>query len=175
VAREGGAVLLPARAVRTAVARAEVLLATGEAGAAARLALEAAAHGERAGALRDAAEARLVAGRALAAAGPDEHAKEVLQRVGTDAGRGGADRLRDAAGRELRGLGSRLSSASRPVREHAQLSPREAQVAELVADGRSNKEVAGALFVSEKTVEAALTRIYAKLGLRSRVELARAL
>ena len=170
-ARLGRAGRLPASAVRRALARAEVLLARDEPLAAAALALEAAENGERAGALRDAAEARLTAGRALAAA-DDERAKDVLQRVGTDAGRGGAYRLRDAAGRELRRLGSRLSSASRPVGEHAQLSPREAQVAELVADGRSNKEVAGALFLSEKTVEAALTRVYAKLGVRSRVELA---
>jgi DNA-binding NarL/FixJ family response regulator len=45
-------------------------------------------------------------------------------------------------------------------------------VAELVAEGRSNKQVADALFVSVRTVEANLTRIYAKLGIHSRTELA---
>jgi DNA-binding NarL/FixJ family response regulator len=45
-------------------------------------------------------------------------------------------------------------------------------VAELVAAGRSNKEVAAALFLSEKTIEHHLSRIYAKLEVRSRVELA---
>jgi len=45
-------------------------------------------------------------------------------------------------------------------------------VAELAAAGSQNKEIAGALFVSVKTVEANLSRIYAKLGVRSRVELA---
>jgi DNA-binding NarL/FixJ family response regulator len=55
------------------------------------------------------------------------------------------------------------------------LSVRERSIAELVADGRSNKEVAAALFVSPKTVENNLSRIYAKLGVRSRTELALAL
>ena len=52
------------------------------------------------------------------------------------------------------------------------LTPTEERVADLVAEGRSNKEVADALFVSVRTVEANLTRIYAKLGVRSRTELA---
>jgi len=41
-----------------------------------------------------------------------------------------------------------------------------------VAKGRSNKEVAGALFVSVRTVEATLSNIYRQLGLESRAELA---
>jgi DNA-binding NarL/FixJ family response regulator len=45
---------------------------------------------------------------------------------------------------------------------------------ELVSEGHSNKPVAAALFLSEKTVEGALTRIYAKVGVRSRAQLARA-
>jgi DNA-binding CsgD family transcriptional regulator len=53
------------------------------------------------------------------------------------------------------------------------LSPSEEQVALLVADGRSNREVAASLFISVHTVEANLKRIYRKLGIRSRVELAR--
>ncbi|HET9242675.1 MAG TPA: AAA family ATPase [Gaiella sp.] len=52
------------------------------------------------------------------------------------------------------------------------LTVAEARVAELVAQGRSNREVAQALFVSPKTVEANLTRIYRKLGVRSRAALA---
>jgi DNA-binding NarL/FixJ family response regulator len=44
-----------------------------------------------------------------------------------------------------------------------------------VAEGRTNREVAAALFVTERTVEAALTRVYGKLGVRSRTELARKL
>ena len=53
------------------------------------------------------------------------------------------------------------------------LSPSEEQVALLVADGRSNREVAASLFMSVHTVDANVKRIYRKLGVRSRVELAR--
>jgi DNA-binding CsgD family transcriptional regulator len=53
-----------------------------------------------------------------------------------------------------------------------ELTPTELRVAELAASGSQNKEIAGALFVSVKSVEANLSRVYAKLGIRSRVELA---
>ena len=53
-----------------------------------------------------------------------------------------------------------------------ELTPTERRIAELAATGAQNKEIAGALFVSVKTVEANLSRVYAKLGIRSRVELA---
>jgi len=53
------------------------------------------------------------------------------------------------------------------------LSPAEQRVAELVADGRTNREVAAILVLGERTVETHLTHIYAKLGVRSRTELAR--
>jgi DNA-binding NarL/FixJ family response regulator len=53
------------------------------------------------------------------------------------------------------------------------LSETELRVAQLVAEGRSNKEVAAALFVSVRAVEANLSRVYAKLGIESRTELAR--
>jgi DNA-binding CsgD family transcriptional regulator len=55
------------------------------------------------------------------------------------------------------------------------LSPAERRVAELVAEGRTNREVAAALFLGESTVETHLTHVYAKLGVRSRTELARTL
>jgi DNA-binding CsgD family transcriptional regulator/tetratricopeptide (TPR) repeat protein len=53
-----------------------------------------------------------------------------------------------------------------------ELTPTELRIAELAAAGSQNKEIAGALFVSVKSVEASLSRVYAKLGIRSRVELA---
>ncbi len=53
------------------------------------------------------------------------------------------------------------------------LAAAEQRVAELAASGLSNREVAAALFISVKTVEATLTRAYRKLGVRSRVSLAR--
>lgn len=52
------------------------------------------------------------------------------------------------------------------------LTPAELRVATLVAAGRTNREVAAALFLGERTVAGHLTHIYAKLGVRSRTELA---
>src|SRR5262249_4568272 len=54
-------------------------------------------------------------------------------------------------------------------------TPAERRVADLVAEGRTNREVAAALFVTERTVASHLSHVYAKLGLRSRTELARRL
>jgi DNA-binding NarL/FixJ family response regulator len=122
--------------------------------------------------------ARVLAGRAHAAAGDAEAAKDALQRVATDAARGGALRLRDDAARDLRRLGSRVSADGRRAargRSDAELTERERDIAELVAAGSSNKQVAATLFLSEKTVENALTRVYAKLGVRSRTQLTREL
>jgi DNA-binding CsgD family transcriptional regulator len=53
------------------------------------------------------------------------------------------------------------------------LTPAERRVALLVAEGRTNREVAAALSLGQRTVETHLTHVYAKLGVRSRAELAR--
>lgn len=53
------------------------------------------------------------------------------------------------------------------------LTPSEQQVAELAASGMSNRDIAAKLFIKPKTVEHNLTRVYAKLGIRSRAELGR--
>jgi DNA-binding NarL/FixJ family response regulator len=66
---------------------------------------------------------------------------------------------------ELARLGGRAPSRDT-------LTPTEQRVADLVVAGQTNREVAEALFVTVRTVEANLTRIYAKLGVRSRTELA---
>jgi DNA-binding CsgD family transcriptional regulator len=55
------------------------------------------------------------------------------------------------------------------------LTPAEERVAALVAGGKTNREVAAALFLSDRTVEGHLSRIFGKLGVRHRSELARAL
>jgi DNA-binding NarL/FixJ family response regulator len=78
----------------------------------------------------------------------------------------GATLWADKAGAELGRVGGRAPSGS-------DLTPTERQVAELVAEGRSNKEVAAALVVSPKTVDGHLSNIYAKLGIHSRTQLAR--
>ena len=55
------------------------------------------------------------------------------------------------------------------------LTPREFEIAQLVALGKTNRSIASALCVSQRTVENHLYSIYAKLGLGSRTELALAL
>ncbi|MEV6428719.1 response regulator transcription factor [Nocardia sp. NPDC051463] len=57
---------------------------------------------------------------------------------------------------------------TRVRRADTTLSPREIEVLRLVADGRSNREIAKELFLSETTVKSHLVHIYAKLGVRSR-------
>jgi DNA-binding CsgD family transcriptional regulator len=71
--------------------------------------------------------------------------------------------------RELAAGGVHVARGERGFDE---LTPQEDAVATLVGQGRSNKEVAAELFLSVKTVQYHLTRIYAKLGIRSRTELA---
>jgi DNA-binding CsgD family transcriptional regulator len=78
----------------------------------------------------------------------------------------GAEAFAARARTELERIGGRRPSKGA-------LTPTERQIAELVAEGHSNKEVAATLFVSVKTVEANLSRTYAKLGIRSRAGLAR--
>jgi DNA-binding CsgD family transcriptional regulator/DNA polymerase III delta prime subunit len=67
--------------------------------------------------------------------------------------------------RELSGISGRRPSAGR-------LTPAEQRVARLAAAGRTNKEIADVLYMSVRTVEGHLSRIYSKLEIRSRVELA---
>jgi DNA-binding CsgD family transcriptional regulator len=67
---------------------------------------------------------------------------------------------------------SELGSIGGRTREGG-LTAAERRVAVLVAEGRTNREVAAALFLGERTVASHLTHVYAKLGVRSRTELAR--
>jgi DNA-binding CsgD family transcriptional regulator len=80
----------------------------------------------------------------------------------------GAPLWADQARAELARIGGRTSSGD-------ELTEAERRIAELVAAGHTNRETAAALFVTVHTVEAALTRTYRKLGIRSRSELARRL
>jgi DNA-binding CsgD family transcriptional regulator len=83
----------------------------------------------------------------------------------------------DRLGAELWARKARESIARLGIRTEAQLqlTPVEDRIARLAADGRTNREIAGLLFVSRKTVEANLSRIYRKLGIRSRASLASAI
>ena len=64
-------------------------------------------------------------------------------------------------------------AASPRQRRDRSLTTAERNVAALVASGRTNREVAAQLFTTVGTVESHLTRIYRKLAVRSRTELAR--
>jgi DNA-binding CsgD family transcriptional regulator len=70
---------------------------------------------------------------------------------------------------------ARAELAGRRLRRRAPegLTPAEQRVAELAASGMTNRDVAATLFISAKTVEATLARVYRKLGIRSRAELGR--
>ncbi|WP_214369825.1 helix-turn-helix transcriptional regulator [Pseudonocardia sp. H11422] len=76
---------------------------------------------------------------------------------------------------ELAATGVRTEPGPGDDADVRNLTPQEAQIARSVSEGLNNAEVAAALFVSRKTVEAHLTRVYRKLGVRSRTELARLL
>jgi DNA-binding CsgD family transcriptional regulator len=87
------------------------------------------------------------------------------------------DRLRarpvaDRARRVLRRLGVRPAAAPR-TRLPGQLSPRETEIARLVAEGLSNPEIAERLFISQRTVTTHLQHIYQRLGVGSRTGLTR--
>jgi DNA-binding CsgD family transcriptional regulator len=131
---------------------------------------------DQAGRRIDAGLARLAAGRALALGGHRDGAiaqLEVGRRALSDCGAGpGAD----AAARELRRLGRRVGKTGPRDPDKRDgleiLSNREREVASLVADGRTNKEIALRLFLSERTVESHLARIFTKLSVSSRSQVA---
>jgi DNA-binding CsgD family transcriptional regulator len=93
-------------------------------------------------------------------------AREALEESRVVFERLGAEAWADAARAELARIGGRAPG-------RGDLTPSERRVAELVAQGRTNRETAAALFLSERTVEGHLSRVYSKLGVRSRAELVR--
>jgi len=162
-------------AARGNVARAELALARDDAETAVELTRHAAGVQERWGWLIDALPTRILHGRALAAVGRAQEAEIELRSMAEEAERRTAWRFRDAAAAQLRGLGVRLATGAttrRRAADRGELTEREREIAGLVAAGRSNKQVAGIVFLSEKTIEHHLSRVYAKLGVRSRTELA---
>jgi DNA-binding CsgD family transcriptional regulator/tetratricopeptide (TPR) repeat protein len=81
----------------------------------------------------------------------------------------GADGFAERAARELRATGERVGK--RTTDTHAQLTARETQIARLAGDGLSSPEIAAQLFMSPRTVEYHLHKVFNKLDIRSRNQL----
>jgi DNA-binding NarL/FixJ family response regulator len=146
-----------------------VALAGGYDGAAAAQLAGAAAAYRALGLGWDAARALLVLGRAQRRAKKRAAARESLQAAQSLFEQLGCPGWAQAAAAELDRVSGRRAAPG------GGLTPGERRVAELVAAGLSNKQVAAQLYVSVYTVEAHLSQAYAKLGIASRTQLAAAL
>ena len=170
---------LPVAHVMASRAEAHVLLAQGQAEAAAKLALQAVEAAESIGAKPHAATSRALAGRAFLIAEDRERGGQLLELAASEYDAMGAGRYRDEVEAELRQAG--LRSARKSKRGSGagagidSLTGRELEVAELIRDRHTNKEIASELFLSLKTVESHVRNIFGKLGVSSRVEIARAM
>jgi ATP/maltotriose-dependent transcriptional regulator MalT len=168
---------LPMAAVWAGRAAAAVDLETNRPARAAERALASAAAADEAGTPVEAALSRTLAGRALARDGETERAAGELTHAAHELEACGALRSRDEAERELRKLGRKVyrrSVAGTAATGLESLTERELQLARLVVDRKTNPQIAAELFLSQKTVETHLRNIFRKVGVTSRVELARA-
>ena len=149
-------------------ALASVLLARGDAASAAAAAQRASTAAGRDGLNAEAARALLIGGAAQTRIGQLDQAAASLDQARALAASVDATAIVGRAERQLHELGGRQQHP----RDLAVLTPRERQMAELVALGRTNREIAAELGVSAKTVETTLTRVFAKLGATSRTQTA---
>jgi DNA-binding CsgD family transcriptional regulator len=123
----------------------------------------------------DAPRARILVARALASLDRKDEALDQLETAHAALRALGAARYRDAAARDIRGLGRRVPRGGGRGEGGAgvgALTARERAIAELVTHGLSNRAIAEQLFLSIKTVESHLARIFAKLGVSSRASVA---
>lgn len=155
-------------------AEAHVLLARGDAPQAAQVAGGGARAADAGLASLWAGRCRTLAGEALLACGRVGDARRELRRAADELDARGAWGYRDGALRVLRRMGERPRAVS-PERvgrsddeRLARLTPREREVAALVAEGRTNAEIAAHLQLSERTVEKHVSSVLTKLGLSSR-------
>jgi DNA-binding CsgD family transcriptional regulator len=119
------------------------------------------------------ARARTELGAGLRRANRRSQAREQLRQAVELATICGATQLAARAERELLATGARPRRIALSGVES--LTPSERRVAELAASGPTNREIAQALFVTQRTIEVHLTSIYRKLGISSRSQLAAAL
>jgi DNA-binding CsgD family transcriptional regulator len=128
---------------------------------------------DRSPALLERARSLAELGAALRRLGERTAAREPLARALELAARCGARPLAARARDELNAAGAR---PRRPWRTGVDaLTPSELRVARLAADGRSNREIAGELYVTLKAIEGHLAHAYAKLGIQGRDQLPRTL
>jgi DNA-binding CsgD family transcriptional regulator/tetratricopeptide (TPR) repeat protein len=162
-------------------ARAALLLDGGEFHAAAAAALAAAQTARDAGAPVEAARAQLLAGRALAGANERDAAIDQLQAARETFVSCRVFHYSDKAARELRKLGCVIVRSGRRAHDDPRapgptarerrplgLTARELEVIEQVAAGKTNREIAEGLFLSVRTVDRHLSRIFQKLDVSSR-------
>ncbi|GGJ80469.1 transcriptional regulator [Pilimelia anulata] len=163
---------LPLRSGMALLARAYAEGVTDPAAAAAT-ALAAAELFERAGADVFTGRAHLIAGMALGAGGDAAGARARFARARALFAATGAELFLEQTVRAQRQMESRRPRRARGgATAPAGLTAREREVAALVGSGLTNKEIAGRLFVSPKTVEAHLSRVFDKLGVASRAAVA---
>jgi len=172
------AVHLPLAAAWADRAAAALALGLGDSARAIERAFASADAAEQVGAPIEAAISRTLAGRALAEGGQIERAVAELQRAAAGLDACGALHYRASAERELGKLGHRPHRRTRPAKTAQfgieSLTERELEVARLVVDRKTNPEIAGELFLSQKTVETHLRNIFNKMNVDGRVALARA-
>jgi DNA-binding CsgD family transcriptional regulator len=119
--------------------------------------------------LFEAARTRLAFGAHLRRARKRVRAREQLRAALEAFERLGARPWADQAGAELAATGE--TARRRDASTMDELTPQELQIARLLADGRTTREAAAALFLSPKTIEYHLRNVYRKLGIGSRDEL----
>jgi DNA-binding NarL/FixJ family response regulator len=129
--------------------------------------LDSAAAYDRLGLGFDRGRTLLFAGRALRRAGKRSAARRALEDAAAAFAAAGSAGWAAAARKELAQVSGRRSG-----REN-ELTPSEQRIVDLAAQGLSNKDIAAQVFVSVYTVERHLSHAYAKLGVRSRGQLAR--
>ncbi len=117
------------------------------------------------------ARTHLCFGERLRRAGQRKNARDHLRAALTVFEQLGAAPWERRTRSELRASGETLPR--RDASGAAQLTPQELQIALQVAEGKTNREVGAALFLSPKTIEFHLSGVYRKLGVRSRAELVR--
>ncbi|WP_127554367.1 LuxR family transcriptional regulator [Actinoplanes sp. OR16] len=118
------------------------------------------------------ARARLLFGEWLRRENRRSDAREQLRAAHEAFVAMGAEGFADRAGRELLATGETVRKRSSGVRE--ELTSQEEQIARLAAAGRTNPEIGATLFLSPRTVEWHLRKVFAKLGVTSRRELSQA-